>query len=102
MTRFETEDGTQLGCTFFGGDKFGKLKFLTKTELQDLWQLDGTTKCFADNGWDGNLNQLRDLLFTLKQCDDNDMKRRGWGDRLDNGLHLTQNLGTDGKLFFTR
>ena len=102
MTRFETINGESLGVTFSGGKKLGKLKFLTSTETKTLWSLDNSTDVISDNGWSGTVGDLKDLLFTLKTCSNEEMIKRGWGDKLDDGLHLTRSISVDGKLIWTR
>jgi len=102
MTRFETLNGESLGVTFFGGSSLGMVKFLTKTELDLIWSLDESEEVISDNGWSGSVGVLLDLLSDLNQCSDQEMIKRGWGDRLDSGLALQTCISDQGKLFFTR
>ena len=102
MTRFETETGESLGVTLFGGRDLGKLKFQTQTELELLWSLSEDKIVLSDNGWTGTISELKDLLFSLKQCAKEDMIKRGWGDRLESGLSLRQSVSDEGKLIWIR
>ena len=102
MTRFETLNGEKLGVTFFGGLALGKVKFLSKDELKTLWSLEEWTEVVSDNGWAGTVGDLKDMLHTLESCSDEDMESRGWGGRLESGLHLRESVCETGELVWTR
>ena len=102
MTRFETKDGKQLGVKFFGGEKLGCVKFLTKTELETLWNLDEDELVVSDNNWFGTVADLKDLLFNLNTCTELEMVKRGWGDRLEQGLHFQKAVNAKCELIWVR
>jgi hypothetical protein len=102
MTRFETETGQSLGVTFFGGAGFGRMKFLSQTEQQTLWNLHEGTWVISDNAWEGTVGDLLDLFSTTRQATNQEMIDRGWGDRLESGLALRQAVTDDGKLIWVK
>ena len=103
MTRFETvEKGLQVGVTFFGGMKLGKVKFLSNSELKTLWSLDENEEIISDNGWSGNVGELLDMFSKLKNCSKEEMEKRGWGDRLESGLHLRKSISESGQLIIIK
>lgn len=102
MTRFETETGLSLGVTFFGGTELGRLKFLTTTEQQTLWNLHEGTWVISDNGWEGTVAELLDLLGGIRMASKEIMIKKGWGDRLDSGLALRQAISDEGKLIWIK
>ena len=102
MTRFETETGLSLGATFFGGTELGRLKFLTATEQQTLWNLHEGTWVISDNGWTGTVAELLDLLGGIRMASKEIMIEKGWGDRLDSGLALRQSISDEGKLIWIK
>jgi len=102
MTRFETETGLSLGATFFGGTELGRLKFLTATEQQTLWNLHEGTWVISDNGWTGTVGDLLDLFSRTRMASKEIMIEKGWGDRLDSGLALRQSISDEGKLIWIK
>lgn len=102
MTRFETETGLSLGVTFFAGAGVGKLKFLTTTEQQTLWNLHEGTWVMSDNGWAGTVGDLLDLFSRTRMATTEEMIERGWDDRLDSGLALRQTITDEGKLIWIK
>lgn len=101
MTRFETEDGTQLGVRFFGGRELGTQRFLSPSEQHSFWTLDSDTTVFGSDGSRMSMEDFRDLMLSLPQCSEEEMTRRGWGDRLESGLHLQLEVTEDGLLQWT-
>lgn len=101
MTRYQSEFGTTLGVTFYGGKEKGKMFFLSPTEVEEVFTLAEDTKVLSDNMWSGTVGELLDMFKTCTEATAEDMKSRGWGDRLESGLHLRTSVSDDGNTFFT-
>jgi hypothetical protein len=90
MTRFETNNGEQLGARFAGDN--GATMHLTTKEATALFSLDGATEVTSDNGWSGTVNDLVEMLRDLESATTEQMMRRF---KSDGTLHWKQ----ESKLF---
>lgn len=110
MTRFETTEGQSLGVTFCGdlgttqdGSKETKRTlFQSEDEKKLWWELDEDDTVLED-GCERKVGMLRDWFF--KECrlvTEEELVRRGWGDRLETGLGFRTGVTEDGRLVTMR
>lgn len=103
MTRYETQDGQSLGTTMWAGTELGQAWYATQEELDLLWSLDESEDVVRDNSTGCNtVEELLDLMGERPMLTAEQMAERGWGDRLDSGLALRQQVTTEGELVWTR
>ena len=113
MKRFTLKETDQnLGATFCGdfgmtqdGKKETRLTLMqSEEELKLMWELHEDTECLEDGGlktW--RLGDLMTWFFSeTKKCSDEELERRGWGDRKESGLGFRLGANEDGELLLMR
>jgi hypothetical protein len=100
MTRFETLNGQSLGAKFAVDN--GVRWFACNDELSLLQSLNKDELVVSDNSWVGTVGNLLDLFSKTPKATNDEMKKRGWGDRLCSGLSFRLSVTDTGELVLTR